>query len=444
LRRQTPRIFPRALLLAIPALILWSLGDIVSINEAQQIAIVGFFQILVLTILGPAVYRTILFPCLFLFFLVPTGEYLVGPLQTFTTKFISVGLDLLGILHYTEGTVIQLVNGAFEVEEACAGLRFLIATVVLSVLFAHLTYRKWNKIAIFLLASFIIPVIGNGLRALGIVLIAHFTDNRLAVGADHLVYGWGFSVAILLVLFWIGARFRDEGADAPPAPVRDAMPPPVRSPFPLVAVSVAAALVISAGPAFAMWREQAPLSAASMAAFAATPTGWPPGWTVGKPSGAWEPSYAAPDAQSAFSIALPGIRAPVDVTVKFYRRNAKGHSLIESTNRMWDETYWHPVSTANAPAVLNGVAVKFSELIISTLAERRMIWWSYWKDGEFTTSGARIKLLSLHDPLRAHDGAALIAVSTPVDGTEEDARHRLSSAIAALNGLPARLNAVAQ
>ena len=216
LREQIPRPFPKALLLALPVLVVWIAGTAAAVNEAQQIAIIGLFQILLLVSLGPEIYRIILFPSLFLFALVPTGEYLVGPLQTFTTKFISVGLDMLGILHYTEGNIIQLANGAFQVAEACAGLRFLIATVVLSTLYAHLVFRRWSKIIVFVLASFIVPVIANGFRALGIVLLAHYTDNKLAVGADHIVYGWGFSVAILMLLFFIGARFRDSDDERPP------------------------------------------------------------------------------------------------------------------------------------------------------------------------------------------------------------------------------------
>ena len=106
-------------------------------------------------------------------------------------------------------TLIQLSNGDYEVAEACAGLRFLIATIVVSVLFAHLTYRKWHKIVIYLTASLVVPPIANGFRALGIVLLAHWSDNRIAHGADHIIYGWGFLVAILTVLMIIGMRYAD-------------------------------------------------------------------------------------------------------------------------------------------------------------------------------------------------------------------------------------------
>src|SRR2546423_2665225 len=111
-------------------------------------------------------------------------------MQDFATRFTDIGLMLIGVPHYTEGTTIELTNGRFEVAEACAGLRFLIATVALAVLFAHLNYQKPYKVALLLSAAIIVPLIANGLRCLGIILLAHVTNNQLAVGADHLVYGW--------------------------------------------------------------------------------------------------------------------------------------------------------------------------------------------------------------------------------------------------------------
>src|SRR6185312_712364 len=101
----------------------------------------------------------------------------------------------------------------FEIAEACAGLRFMIATVALGVIFAYISFRKWYKIALFMLSCVIIPLVGNGLRVVGIIVLAHYTNNRYGAGADHVLYGWGFNIAILLVLFFIGSFFRDPIGD---------------------------------------------------------------------------------------------------------------------------------------------------------------------------------------------------------------------------------------
>ena len=114
-------------------------------------------------------------------------------------------------------------------------------------------YQRIYKIVLFLLASVIIPLIGNGLRCVGIILLAHFTNNEYGAGADHIVYGWGFNVAILLVLIFVGSLFRDEPKSSLPAqhPLagrRDAA-------MSVVPVAALAAVLISAGPAWALWRD---------------------------------------------------------------------------------------------------------------------------------------------------------------------------------------------
>ena len=213
LREMSPKIELRALLMIVPLLIIWWFGQLLAVNEIIQYAIVGMMLTAIVALLGLGVARQIWFPLFFLLFLVPTGEYLTGPMQRFATRFVDICLNITGIPHYTEGTVIELTNGRFEIAEACAGLRFLIATVTLSVLFAYLMYQqRVYKVVLLLLASIVIPLIGNGLRCLGIILLAHFTSNKYGAGADHIIYGWGFNVAILFAVIFVGAMFRDAPA----------------------------------------------------------------------------------------------------------------------------------------------------------------------------------------------------------------------------------------
>ena len=43
-----------------------------------------------------------------------------------------------------------------------------------------------------------------------IVMIGHLSGNKLAVGVDHLIYGWLFFGFVILIMFWIGARWRED------------------------------------------------------------------------------------------------------------------------------------------------------------------------------------------------------------------------------------------
>ena len=430
----TPAVCPRALLLALALIAASFVGALASVNEIEQLSFIAFVQVLALAILGLQVYWKILFPALYLFFLVPMGEYLITPLQSFTTWFIDVGLNLLGILHYTEGNVIQLANGTYQVAEACAGLRFLIATIAVGVLFAHFTYRKWLKIVLFMIACVIVPIIGNGFRALGIVLLAHFSDNKIAVGADHLVYGWGFSVAILAVLMFAGMKFSDKDEDRSDSAAPPSMP---HSPLRGFALTILSSLVaIALVPGFLVWRAQgAPVDVQAF--------GKPPaisGWTAGRVSPDWSPVFLNPDASLTFAMSgADAFAPPVDVFVDYYGNENQGRNLISSTNKLWNEDDWHPVLQDQVTAKLGSDSVRFAELQIANSSTSRLVWWTYASAGRFTTSGLRVKLDRIRTAFSGSGGAALVAISTVMDSDIDAARARLRRAAADLGGLGDRI-----
>ncbi len=416
----TPQPYWRALALALPAGGMWFLGMITDINEIQQFAVVALFQVIVLAVLGHKIYRLILFPCLFLFFLVPVGQYLVPPLQTLTTWFVSSGLSLLGIVHYTEGNIIELRNGTFEVAEACAGLRFLIANVVLCTIFAYLAFRKPMKIAVFMIASVVVPIVGNGLRALGIVLIAHWTNNRLAVGADHLVYGWGFSVVILLALFGVGSYFRDTipvdrqllylGESVVPSHLR------------LLGVVALAALLLVAPPFLLTVRANYFPAREPTLIFPSHRS-----WTRISAQGPWTPRLSGADQK--IHLRVQNDRAPPVDFFLYYYQDDVSHAPTVADEQLWDERHYDLIAAQARNEGWDHEALPLRELVLSSPSEHRLVWWCYWKDGQFYNSGAAIKLLSAADAFRAHTGTTVVAISVPILDNDGGARERLRAAL---------------
>src|SRR3546814_6967637 len=71
-----------------------------------------------------------------------------------------------------------------------------------------------------MLLCLVVPILANGLRAYGIILLAHLTDHALAIYIDHIVYGFIFLSLVLLILIGLGALFREQFRDDAPAPRR--------------------------------------------------------------------------------------------------------------------------------------------------------------------------------------------------------------------------------
>lgn len=192
---------------------LWLVGELASVNAAREFAIVGMLVLMAALVTGPRATRIALFPLVFLFFMVPFGEFLLPWMMDSTANFTVWALRLTGIPVYREGLHFVIPSGRWSVVEACSGLRYLIASAVLGVVYAYLSFRSPGKRAIFVGLAIAVPVFANWLRAFGIVMIGHVSSMELAAGVDHLIYGWLFFGVVMFLLYWIGARWRD-----PPAP----------------------------------------------------------------------------------------------------------------------------------------------------------------------------------------------------------------------------------
>ena len=172
----TPNFWPLALM---PLLSTgWLLAAILDIQEARQLMLLAMFQVVLLVALGPRLVRPLLAPLLFLFFLVPSGAFLVPSLQKITAHISVAGLQLPHIPVFSDGFMIEIPEGTFEVAEACAGLRFLIASIVFGCFFAVVMYRSYFRRSLFILLSIVVPIAANGIRALGIIVLAHFEGAR--------------------------------------------------------------------------------------------------------------------------------------------------------------------------------------------------------------------------------------------------------------------------
>ena len=201
----------------------WLAAEAAQVQVVAQYALVGMVAGAVLAVAGRRVAWTLAFPLAFLFLAVPFGEAFLPRLMEWTADFTVAALRLSGIPVYREGTFFAIPSGVWSVVEACSGLRYLIASVTVGAVFAYLTYRTWWKRALFLALSVAVPIIGNFLRAYMIVMIGHLSSMKLAVGVDHLIYGWLFFGLVIGLLFWLGALWREAPEPLPRGPgLRDA------------------------------------------------------------------------------------------------------------------------------------------------------------------------------------------------------------------------------
>ncbi len=118
-----PRSQPAFLLALLPLMALWLAGDLVKVNAAIHFAWVAMLVVCVPATLGWRVTRELTFPLLFLFFAVPFGDFMLGPMMEWTADFTIAALQMTGIPVYREGLNFVIPSGSWSVVEACSGVR---------------------------------------------------------------------------------------------------------------------------------------------------------------------------------------------------------------------------------------------------------------------------------------------------------------------------------
>lgn len=202
-----------AWILSIPLLLCvlaWLAGLVFSIAALEHLAATSCLIFMIWLVLGHEAFRPIAFPVGFLIFMAPVGDFLVPVLVHYTAEFTVGALRLSGIPVYQEGTNFVLPNGRWSVVEACSGVRYLIASLMVGALYAYLNYRSLWRRLVFLGAALVVPILANWLRAYLIVILGYLSDNEIATGVDHLVYGWVFFGLVILLLFWVGSFWRED------------------------------------------------------------------------------------------------------------------------------------------------------------------------------------------------------------------------------------------
>jgi exosortase A len=414
LMQVPPEPFWPALLLVAGGGFGWLLGRLAGAAVVEQFALVFMIQGAVLSVLGWRMARALAFPLLFLLFAVPFGEALVPRLIDWTADFTVLALKVTGIPVYREGNSFVIPSGQWSVVEACSGIRYLIASLTAGALYAHLMYTtRWRQAA-FIAASILVPILANWLRAYFIVMIGHLSGNELAVGIDHLIYGWVFFGIVIALMFWVGARFREPRA-VPTHAAADAAA--VRA-VPASAVAAALGAILIAG----LW---VPLGATLADASDDRPRFLQPiaaenGWQPAHDSFDWRPRFSGERASLRQAFERDGAR--VFVHVSYYAGQNRQASLINSTNVLvaLNDTRWRELARGSNTVAAAGETLRMRTTSIADPAGRFDVYWTYWVDGRFTTSDAVGKLLTALARLqgRADDSAVVFLFTNPSERRE--------------------------
>jgi len=416
-RREIARLEPApdalGLLLLAGAGLAWLVAWAGQVQVVQQYALTVMIPASVVAVAGRRVARALAFPLGFLFFGVPVGEVLIPPLMDWTAHFTVAALRLTGIPVYQQGTFFTIPAGTWSVVEGCSGLRYLIASITVGVLYAYLSYQRLWKRLLFVAMSVVVPIIANGLRAYMIVMIAVLSDMKLALGIDHIIYGWVFFGVVIFLLFWLGSFWRDPPRAASTLR-RSAAAAPGRTAA-RMAVTAAAAVALAA--AWPLWAEHLDRASEGDAPIALSVPADASGWSRdAAPLTAWRPRYSGASA-SLFDVYRKGDRA-VAVYLGYYARSKQGGELVTTTNVMvvQKDPVWQQIAQGERDADLGEGPIKIRQTELQSAGQRLLIWDWFRIAGRDLSNPYVAKLLLARESLFGHPGrGAAVILATPYD-----------------------------
>tara|TARA_R100000005_G_scaffold87841_1_gene57298 strand:- start:29797 stop:31341 length:1545 start_codon:yes stop_codon:yes gene_type:complete len=415
---------PTVLLLTLGGGMVWLLAYLVEVSVVQQLAFVGILITGIWSLLGTELARRVAFPLGFLVMAVPMGEGLVPSLVELTANTTEALVRASGIPVYREGTYLTLPTGHWSVVEACSGVRYLIASFTLGLVYAYLTYRSLWKRGVFVLVSLLLPIAANSLRAYGIVMIGHFSGMELAVGVDHLIYGWVFFGVVMFLLFWIGSFWREDeqgGARAMPVQHREIAGQPGTSVWVTLVLLVA---VTALGPVIARGLSVGHTLAATTPLSAVPAAG---GWELtADAEWFWHPLHQGADQELQVFYTNSG--AVVGMFVRQHLQQVEGVELVQSQSPWRSEDGgWRVLGERAEPAGL-GVESAFNvrEALLQSAGQRLLVWSWYRVGGTSTDNPYLVKLLEALQLVRQgqRKGSRIFLV-TPVDEDLANGRQQL-------------------
>ena len=385
----------------------WLLGDLAAVGVVSQFALVTLIVLAVPAILGLTITQRMLFPLAFLYFSVPFGEFAMPQLMEWTANITVSMLRLSGIPVYREGLHFVIPSGNWSVVEACSGVRYIMASLTVGTLFAYLSYRSLSRRLIFVAVAIVVPLLANWLRAYMIVMLGHLSGNKLATGVDHLIYGWLFFGLVIMVMFWIGSRWRED--EAPAEPVSGTVPIVANSVASLLLTSLATIVLALSAPVVALQIERHLPPPIDRIEPLVPVSGWS---AVPQALTEWTPHFE--NSSAAVNSSFVAEVQKVGVYIAYYRNQDKDRKMVSSSNVLVrsDDVRWAKVAggARELAAGPGGLTVRTAELR-GVGSERLVVWQWYWVNGHWTASDYKAKVYAALARLsgQGDDSAVLVA-----------------------------------
>lgn len=187
-----------------PSIAVYLISAILRINFSAAFTLIPTLAGIVLLFMGKEYLKQLLFPMLFIIFMIPLPEAAIVnisfQLKIFAAKLSTLIVNQIGIPAIREGSVIKTAHAYLMVEDPCSGIRSLIALIALGTLMAYLSHTTRIKKTIMFLSAAPIAVGANIVRIVVLTLASEIYGSKFAMGLFHDTMGFVVFIIAFLAL----------------------------------------------------------------------------------------------------------------------------------------------------------------------------------------------------------------------------------------------------
>ena len=396
--------------------LLWLAATVVDVLMVQSAALLLLIMSVIWAALGNQVARQLLLPVFFIGFALPVWSPLSSFLQELTADVVFWITRGFSVPALRQEHLIILPRGQLSIEEACSGLRYLLAALTLGTLYAYLNYQRfWSRVLVVVIAA-LAAILANIVRVFIVVYLAYATDMQHPLVKDHLSLGWFLFGGLVFVLLVLDVRLsRQSGGPDPGDRTGDKETAAVicrYGHFQRVLVLATTIGLIASGPAIAWWaHRQADVPQEIILELPAGAGGWSgPEITEDR----WMPVYHGAITETR---AYRKHGRELYLYVGHYPVQSQGRELINALNRISHQKIWRPVYPHGRVTKAGDQGV-LEQLLESASGRQRLVWYRYRVAGWYTTNKYVAKGLQVLGLVTGRPQASVIAVSA---GIEDDA-----------------------
>ena len=417
----SPRPEYRALFIVVGASMLWMVSALVDVEMLQALALLLLIFALVWSTLGNQAIRLLAFPILFIVFAIPVWFPLSPVLQNITADVVFSAIRLLSIPAFRQDNLIMLPAGTLSIEEACSGLRYLLAALTLGTLYAYMNYSSIRARLLVVLIAASLAVLANMLRVFIVVYLGYTTDMQHPLVNDHLTLGWYLFAGLTAILFfadiWLHKRRAPALSTAPPDPSMPNINSHMYSHRRYFLFVATAGVMIATAPAVVH------LASVQMAAAAATSAPQLP-----QQAGGWRPVLVSNDDWSPLyhgAVSQQQSYQKGDHKIAFYMgyypAQKQGAELINDLNRIGTKDKWRAVYPLPRLHDMDGRPV-LEQVLENGAKQQRLLWYWYNVAGTVTTNKYEAKVLQVLGLLAGRPWGFVAAVAVDYNDDIDIAR----------------------